>query len=359
MDVNNWRSAARARARARFQAKWDEGTATAGPSAGITARSSDGVTAGPSAGFTAGPSDRIAAGPSAGVTARPYAGVTAGPSDGIAAGTYAGGATGPIDSAAWRTQLPPGFRQMIINKMMETLQRCFPVNRQGGVEELYKISVSSEEQIFMSATSQQDYRLKVSSKMLTMQPNFGNPMTNYLHPNAAGSGQNVRGPEMTMEATSSSYEYTSGPEESDEKQTAEEDIGDVSKEDVVEEVVVTEEQNHVVGQKENVRVGDNEISCGLSSGAKFDERLAQVEERLEKMEAHSEKVERLLVDINKKLNYLVKMQDAEVSRDVKRPAKYTSSPWTGNGRSKRKHRVAEMIRQSCKHRRLGRGAIAQ
>ncbi|KAK4720727.1 hypothetical protein R3W88_010960 [Solanum pinnatisectum] len=73
------------------------------------------------------------------------------------------------------------------------------------------------------------------------------------------------------------------------------------------------------------------------------------------MEAQSEKVETLLVDINEKLNYLVKMQDAKFSRDITRPVKYMSSPWTGNGRSKRKHRVAEMIKQSCKHQRLGRG----
>lgn len=58
----------------------------------------------------------------------------------------------------------------------------------------------------------------------------------------------------------------------------------------------------------------SKISCGLSSGAKLDERLAQVEEWLEKMEAHSEKMDTLLVDINKKLNYLVKMHDAKVSK---------------------------------------------
>lgn len=51
----------------------------------------------------------------------------------------------------------------------------------------------------------------------------------------------------------------------------------------------------------------SKIFCGFSSGAKFDECLAQVEERLEKMKAHSETVETLLVDINGILNYLVKM----------------------------------------------------
>ncbi|MCD9638573.1 hypothetical protein HAX54_022630 [Datura stramonium] len=107
---------------------------------------------------------------------------------------------------------------------------------------------------------------------------------------------------MMMEATS--YETTSGPEESDEEQSAEEDNGDVSKEDAAKKRWVVARQNNVVGHKENVRVGES------------------VEERLEKMEAHSEKVETLLVDIDKKLNYLVKMQDAEVSGDIKRPTKY-------------------------------------
>ncbi|PHU17143.1 Scarecrow-like protein 9 [Capsicum chinense] len=188
-----------------------------------------------------------------------------------------------------------------------------------------------------------------SEKMVTLENKSQNPMTNYVLPSAASSCQNVHGTEMAMEATS--YKINSGPEDDEEQaaeEEAEEDAGDMSKEDFVEEVVVKKAQNYVVGHEENVTVGENEISCGLSVGAKLDERLVQVEERLEKMET-------LLVDINEKLNCLVKMQDAKGSMDLRRPAKYMSSLWIGNGRSKRKHRVAELIRQSCKHRRLGRG----
>ncbi|XP_059309147.1 uncharacterized protein LOC132060228 isoform X4 [Lycium ferocissimum] len=244
-------------------------------------------------------------------------------------------AAGEIDDGDWRSQLSPDARQRIVNKIMETLMRHLPVSGQEGVQELKKIAVRFEEKIYTAATSRQDYLRKISIKMLTMETKSRNP--------------NAHGPEAA------SYETISGPEESDE----EEDDGDVSKEYGLEEVVVMEEQKTDVGHKENAKVGENEISCGLSSGAKPDERLAQVEERLEKMEAYSEKVETLLVNINEKLNYLVKMQDINVSRDIRHAAKYMTSSWTGNGQLKRKHRVAEMIRRSCKHRRLGRGAIAK
>ncbi|PHT53990.1 hypothetical protein CQW23_08452 [Capsicum baccatum] len=156
-------------------------------------------------------------------------------------------------------------------KRMQFLRGRFPVYTQEEVRELNNIALSFEEHIYWSATSQQDYVQKIHLKMLDLTPNFQNPMTNYLYINAANSGQNAHGPEMTMGATS--YEYTSGPEESDEKQAAEEDAGDMSKEDVEEEVVVMKEQNYVVGHRENVRVGENEVSCGLSVGAKLDERL--------------------------------------------------------------------------------------
>ncbi|CAN4090235.1 unnamed protein product [Withania somnifera] len=252
-----------------------------------------------------------------------------------------------MDSGDWRTQLVPDSRRRIVIKVMETLSRHLPVHGQEGLVELMKIAVRFEEKIYTSATSQHDYLRKISLKMLTMEEKSRNPMIYSLHPNAASSGQNAHGPEAT------SYDTISGPEESDKED--EKDNGDISNKKDLEEVAVTEEQKSAVRHKENVKVGENEISCGLNSGAKLDERLAQVEERLEKMEANSEKLETLLVDINQKLNYLVKMQDAKVSRDTRRPAEYMSSSWTGNDLSKRKRRLAKMIRQSCKRRLVGRG----
>uniref|UniRef100_A0A0V0HI56 Putative ovule protein n=1 Tax=Solanum chacoense TaxID=4108 RepID=A0A0V0HI56_SOLCH len=170
-------------------------------------------------------------------------------------GEGGGAAAGAMDSGDWRTQLLPDSRQRIVNKIMETLKRHLPVSGQEGVQELKKIAVRFEEKIYSAATSQQDYLRKISLKMLTMETKSQTPMTNSVQPNPASSGQNALGPGMTLEATS--YETTSGPEDSD-KEAAEEDDEGVFKEDVVEEVVGTKEQNYVVGHKNNVRVVENE-----------------------------------------------------------------------------------------------------
>ncbi|XP_019242443.1 PREDICTED: uncharacterized protein LOC109222542 isoform X2 [Nicotiana attenuata] len=74
---------------------------------------------------------------------------------------------------------------------------------------------------------------------------------------------------------------------------------------------------------------------GSSSGANLvEERLGMVEERLEKIEAHSKKAEALLTDINKKMNYPVKIRYVKVSRDIRCPAKYMNCHF----RPKRKNR---------------------
>ncbi|KAK4720733.1 hypothetical protein R3W88_010966 [Solanum pinnatisectum] len=145
-----------------------------------------------------------------------------------------------MDSGDWRNQLLPDSLHRIVNKILETLKRHLPFSGQEGVQELKKIAVRFEEKIYSAATSQDS-----------------------------------------------------------DKEAAEEDDEGVFKDDVVEEVVGTKEQNYVVGHKDNVRV--------------------------------------------------VEIEDAKVSRDFRRPTKYIRSLWTGNDRSKRKRRVAEMIRQSCKH----------
>ncbi|KAH0682867.1 hypothetical protein KY290_021466 [Solanum tuberosum] len=150
-----------------------------------------------------------------------------------AAQTPGGASGGAMDSGDWRTQLPSGSRERIVNKIRKELKRHIPFSGQDGESELMKIAVKFEEKVYNAATSQEDYLRKIAIKMLTMEIK--------------------------------------------------------SKDDVVEEVVVKKEQNSdVVGHKENVRVGENEIKR-TSYGAKLDERLAQVEERLEKIEAHSEK----------------------------------------------------------------------
>ncbi|XP_049390581.1 mediator of RNA polymerase II transcription subunit 15a-like [Solanum stenotomum] len=164
------------------------------------------------------------------------------------AGEGAGAAAGD-----WRTGLVPYTRQRIVNKILEDIQRVFPVFRHRHVQELREIAVMFEEKMYNVATSWNDYLYRISFKLRTM--------TNCFHINTASSGQNAHGPGVTMEATS--YETTSGPEDSD-KEAAEEDDEGVHKEDVVEEVVGTKEQNYVVGHKDNVRVVENEQDSSSS-----------------------------------------------------------------------------------------------
>ncbi|XP_075089597.1 uncharacterized protein LOC107776212 isoform X1 [Nicotiana tabacum] len=104
----------------------------------------------------------------------------------------AGAAAGVMDAADWRTQLLPDFRQSIVNKITETLMRHLPVTGEEGVQELKKIALRFEEKIYTAAISQPDYLRKISLKMLTMETDSQNPMTNSA--NAASSGQNAHDP---------------------------------------------------------------------------------------------------------------------------------------------------------------------
>ncbi|XP_070027873.1 uncharacterized protein [Nicotiana sylvestris] len=104
----------------------------------------------------------------------------------------AGAAAGAMDAADWRTQLLPDFRQSIVNKITETLMRHLPVTGEEGVQELKKIALRFEEKIYTAAISQPDYLRKISLKMLTMETDSQNPMTNSA--NAASSGQNAHDP---------------------------------------------------------------------------------------------------------------------------------------------------------------------
>ncbi|XP_055800628.1 mediator of RNA polymerase II transcription subunit 15a-like, partial [Solanum dulcamara] len=156
----------------------------------------------------------------------------------------AGAAAGDSDSGDWRTHFLPESRRRIAIKIMETLKRHAPVHVQDRGQKVMEIAVKFEEKMYNAAKSQDDYLKKISLKMLKMETNYQNPLTNSLHPNTASSGLNAHGQEMTMEATS--YEATSGPEDSD-KEAMEEEDGNVSKEDVVEEVVVRKEQTLLLG----------------------------------------------------------------------------------------------------------------
>ncbi|KAL0723586.1 hypothetical protein Bca4012_038185 [Brassica carinata] len=68
----------------------------------------------------------------------------------------------------WRTQLPPGSRQQIVNKIRDTLTKHLPYSGPEGIDELKRIAARFEEKVYSSAVNQTDYLRKISLKMLTI-----------------------------------------------------------------------------------------------------------------------------------------------------------------------------------------------
>ncbi|KAF3608087.1 hypothetical protein DY000_02045468 [Brassica cretica] len=87
-----------------------------------------------------------------------------------------------INSGDWRTQLSPGSRQNIVNKIMATLMKHLPYSGPEGINELKRIAARFEEKIFSSAVNQTDYLRKISMKMSTMETKAQN---------AAGSDSSI------------------------------------------------------------------------------------------------------------------------------------------------------------------------
>ncbi|KAF6996960.1 hypothetical protein CFC21_013231 [Triticum aestivum] len=69
----------------------------------------------------------------------------------------------------WRAQLQPEARSRIVERMMETLKTHLPVSEPEGLNELQKIAVRFEQNIYTEATNQSDYFWKISLKMLPME----------------------------------------------------------------------------------------------------------------------------------------------------------------------------------------------
>ncbi|KAI9110222.1 hypothetical protein K1719_018664 [Acacia pycnantha] len=96
------------------------------------------------------------------------------------------GTESTMDTIDWRTQLQPGERLRIVNKIMDTLKRHLPVSGQEGLHELRKIAQRFEEKVYAAATSQSDYLRKIALKMLTMENKTQNTMVNAMQSNAGG-----------------------------------------------------------------------------------------------------------------------------------------------------------------------------
>ncbi|XP_047178118.1 mediator of RNA polymerase II transcription subunit 15a-like [Vigna umbellata] len=83
-----------------------------------------------------------------------------------------------MDTNDWRAQLPPGSRQRIVNKIMDTLKKHNPFFGPDGLQELRQIAIRFEEETFTTATSLPDYLRKISIKMLTMETKSQNTLAN-------------------------------------------------------------------------------------------------------------------------------------------------------------------------------------
>ncbi|CAN0911092.1 Receptor-like protein 4 [Linum grandiflorum] len=73
------------------------------------------------------------------------------------------------EGADWRATLSADSRQIIVNKIFETLKRHLPFSGQEGLQEVKKLAERFEEKIYTAETSQADYLRKISLKMLTLE----------------------------------------------------------------------------------------------------------------------------------------------------------------------------------------------
>ncbi|XP_058728876.1 uncharacterized protein LOC131601141 isoform X2 [Vicia villosa] len=93
-----------------------------------------------------------------------------------------------MNTSYWRAQLPPDTRPRIVNKILDSLKRHFPISVSGGLLELQKIAQEFEDKIFMSAISQSDYLRKISLKLLTMETKSQSTVTNNILPTQGNFG---------------------------------------------------------------------------------------------------------------------------------------------------------------------------
>ncbi|XP_047951941.1 mediator of RNA polymerase II transcription subunit 15a-like isoform X2 [Salvia hispanica] len=106
------------------------------------------------------------------------------------------GVTGLTVSAGggWRTQLPPGSRHRIVDKMLEMLKKHIPFAGEEGLHDLQETALRCEERIFMKATSQSDYLRKITSEMLGVEMRSQKLRLNPLQSNAASTSTNSQDP---------------------------------------------------------------------------------------------------------------------------------------------------------------------
>ncbi|XP_065868622.1 mediator of RNA polymerase II transcription subunit 15a-like [Euphorbia lathyris] len=104
-----------------------------------------------------------------------------------------------MDTNNWRTEMPPGSRERIVNKITEALKSYVPFSGQEVLEELKKISARFEEKIYTIAMDQPDYLRKISVKMVAMESKYQNTIPNSLPLNPSGNNNSDSGASHNMQ----------------------------------------------------------------------------------------------------------------------------------------------------------------
>ncbi|KAF8029798.1 hypothetical protein BT93_E2277 [Corymbia citriodora subsp. variegata] len=98
-----------------------------------------------------------------------------------------GGIGAAVDDGSWRVRVQPKSRERILNKIVETLQRHLPVSSREGLQELNKIALRIEGNIYTAATSLADYIGKIRLTMLKMETESQSSIPYALPSNAVGN----------------------------------------------------------------------------------------------------------------------------------------------------------------------------
>uniref|UniRef100_A0ACD5VA35 Uncharacterized protein n=1 Tax=Avena sativa TaxID=4498 RepID=A0ACD5VA35_AVESA len=75
----------------------------------------------------------------------------------------------PAAGGDWRAQLQPEERSRIVDRILGTLRKDLPVWMPEELNELHRIAVQFEENIYSLATNQSDYWRKIFQKMLSVE----------------------------------------------------------------------------------------------------------------------------------------------------------------------------------------------
>ncbi|XP_012849946.1 PREDICTED: mediator of RNA polymerase II transcription subunit 15a-like isoform X2 [Erythranthe guttata] len=101
------------------------------------------------------------------------------------------------EGSDWRNHLSATSRQKIVNKIMEHLKMYLPFS--GELDELKRLAVNFEEKMYTKATSQSNYLMMISVKMLTMDAKSRDSSANSRQSsNAARNSENPQEPVTDM-----------------------------------------------------------------------------------------------------------------------------------------------------------------